>query len=56
MNNREFKAKVEADFLEGQQSGVRGTPAFFINGKMISGAQPFLTFKVEIDAALAAAS
>jgi protein-disulfide isomerase len=28
---------------------VRGTPAFFINGRFISGAQPFETFKEAID-------
>jgi len=55
VDNREFKAKVEADFIEGQQKGVRGTPAFFINDKLVSGSQPFATFKQEIDAALAAA-
>lgn len=55
VNNREFKANVEADFREGQQKGVRGTPAFFINDKLVTGAQPFATFQAEIDAALAAA-
>lgn len=55
VDNREFKANVEADFREGQAKGVRGTPAFFINDKLVSGAQPFATFKTEIDAALAAA-
>lgn len=53
VNNREYKANVEADFQEGQQKGVRGTPAFLINGNLVSGAQPFSTFQAEIDAALA---
>jgi protein-disulfide isomerase len=30
-------------------AGVDGTPAFFINGRMISGAQPFEAFKRIID-------
>jgi hypothetical protein len=29
--------------------GARGTPAFFINGKFLSGAQPFENFKSRID-------
>jgi len=31
---------------------VSGTPAFFINGQLVSGAQPFANFKTVIDAAL----
>jgi protein-disulfide isomerase len=48
-------AKITADQEEGKKALVRGTPAFFVNGKMISGAQPFEAFKKEIDAQLAAA-
>jgi protein-disulfide isomerase len=33
---------------------VSGTTAFFINGRMLSGAQPFEKFKEIIDAELAA--
>ncbi len=47
-------SEVQKDFQEGQQYGVQGTPAFFINGKLISGAQPYNVFKQEIEAALAA--
>ena len=49
-----MEEEVKADMADGQKYGVSGTPAFFINGKMISGAQPFEAFKKEIDAALAA--
>lgn len=45
--------EVAKDMADGQAAGVRGTPAFFIDGKMISGAQPFSVFKQAIDAALA---
>jgi protein-disulfide isomerase len=55
IETREFKDDVAADFREGQLKGVRGTPTFFINGKLLSGAQPFATFKNEIDLALEAA-
>jgi protein-disulfide isomerase len=34
---------------------VSGTPAFFVNGRMLSGAQPFEKFKELIDEELAAA-
>jgi len=36
----------------GQKFGVSGTPAFFINGKFVSGAQPFSVFKTVIDGEL----
>lgn len=41
--------KVKADMAEGQSVGVSGTPAFLINGRKISGAQPFQNFKAIID-------
>ena len=37
-------------------AGVNGTPAFFINGRSLSGAQPFEKFKEMIDAELATAA
>lgn len=48
------KAKlVEEGKRAGAELGVNGTPAFFINGVMINGAQPFDAFKEVIDAELA---
>ena len=50
------KAKVVAEhFKAGKDAGVNGTPAFFINGRLISGAQPLEAFKAIIDAELASA-
>jgi protein-disulfide isomerase len=46
------KARVQADLAEAEELGVSGTPAFFINGRYLSGAQPFANFKRMIDAAL----
>ncbi len=44
------KAKIVEDFTaRGASAGVSGTPAFFINGIMISGAQPKEAFTVIID-------
>ena len=46
-------AMVQADFAAGQAAGVSGTPAFFINGRSLVGAQPFSAFQAAIDAELA---
>ena len=46
---------IEKDLADGGEVGVNGTPAFFINGRMLSGAQPFEAFKAIIDEELAAA-
>ncbi len=44
-----YRSDVQKDQAEGQQAGVSGTPAFFINGRFLSGAQPFDAFKAIID-------
>jgi len=46
---------VKAEMAEGSSVGVTGTPAFIINGRLISGAQPFEQFKSVIDDELARA-
>ena len=48
-DKQEFKAKVDADQAVGQKSGVSGTPASFINGVFLSGAQPIEKFTQVID-------
>jgi len=52
-DSHKYKARVEADMQAGNDAGVNGTPAFFINGRMLSGAQPFDEFKRVIDEELA---
>jgi protein-disulfide isomerase len=48
------KAKaIEANRKAGDEAGVSGTPAFFINGRLISGAQPLPAFKAIVDEELA---
>ena len=37
--------EVEIDGFDGQINGVRGTPGFFINGQILSGAQPYSIFE-----------
>ena len=41
--------KIKQDIDEGNRVGVGGTPAFFINGRQISGAQPYDAFARVID-------
>jgi protein-disulfide isomerase len=53
LDSGEKAAVVKADQADGAKVGVNGTPAFFINGIMLSGAQPFDEFKTLIDAELA---
>jgi protein-disulfide isomerase len=48
-----YASVVEKDMADASAVGVRGTPAFFINGRMISGAQPFEKFQEIIDEELA---
>jgi len=46
------QAAIKQDIAEGNRASVSGTPAFFINGRLLSGAQPFAAFKAAIDAEL----
>ena len=49
VDTRKYRAQVDADARAGEEAGVNGTPAFFINGRVLSGAQPFDAFKRIID-------
>ena len=53
LDQRTYRAAVDADMAAGQEIEVRGTPAFFINGKRFQGARPIDQFRAAIDAALA---
>ncbi len=48
-----FKGRVDADVAEGTNIGVKSTPTFFVNGKLIAGAQPIEVFSEVIDEELA---
>jgi protein-disulfide isomerase len=48
-----YKADVDADIKAGDEAGVSGTPAFFINGRALTGAQPYEAFTRIIDEELA---
>jgi len=56
LEDASLKQRIESDVQQASELGVTGTPSFFINGKYLSGAQPFPNFKRIIDAALEKAS
>ncbi len=45
---------IQASLRQGEELGVNGTPAYFVNGRMLSGARPIESFVELIDAELAA--
>ena len=49
----EVKKRIAADTKDAQKVGATGTPAFFVNGRFLSGAKPFEAFKEVIDKELA---
>lgn len=49
VDSHKFRDDVSGDMRDGQKVGVTGTPAFFVNGRFLSGAQPFDKFKALID-------
>ena len=51
-DSKKYQADVQDDFNKGQRAGVRGTPGFFVNGRLVSGAQPFSVFQQAIEAEL----
>jgi protein-disulfide isomerase len=53
LDSGKYKDAVEKDLQEGQTVGVNGTPAFFINGVFLSGAQPASAFEKVIEEELA---
>ncbi|MFP2910045.1 DsbA family protein [Pyxidicoccus sp. 3LFB2] len=53
--NPKFQDTIQKDQAQASQLGASGTPAFFINGRFLSGAQPIDNFKALIDEELAKA-
>lgn len=49
----EVKQRIEADKQDAAKLQITSTPAFFINGKYLRGAQPYEQFKALIDQELA---
>ncbi len=55
LDSGKFQAAVQKDEDEGIRAGVTGTPAFFVNGRLLSGAQPLESFARLIEEELARA-
>lgn len=55
LSNAKYRDQVEQDLTDGLQAGVRGTPSFLVNGKLVAGAQSYSMFRQEIEEALAGA-
>jgi protein-disulfide isomerase len=49
LDSNEKASLVEKSKKAGEEAGVSGTPAFFINGRMLSGAQPLDAFTAIVD-------
>jgi len=54
LESGEMETAVLADQAEGLNFGVSGTPAFFINGYLLSGALPYTNFSQALESLLAA--
>jgi protein-disulfide isomerase len=52
LSDRSVRAQIEQDLRSGMQAGVSATPGFFINGILLSGAQPLSAFAALIDSEL----
>jgi len=53
LTSNKHQADVDADASDGEKVGMSGTPGFYINGRMLSGAQPIEAFSEIIDQELA---
>jgi len=53
VDSHKYKDEIDADLSAGMEVGVNGTPTFFINGRELTGAQPYEAFKSIIDNELA---
>jgi protein-disulfide isomerase len=49
LDTAKYAERVQAQMGLGNQLGVSSTPSIFINGRMVSGAQPYETFTTIID-------
>lgn len=53
LDSGKYTEEVSKDFRDGQNAGVQGTPATFVNGRLISGAVPISVFEQAIEEELA---
>jgi len=50
-----YREAVERDLADGRSAGVSGTPSFFVNGRLLGGAQPLEAFGPLIEGELSSA-
>jgi protein-disulfide isomerase len=53
LSSQKYLEEVQKDYSDGVSYGVSGTPAFFVNDVLVSGAQPIEAFSAVIDQELA---
>lgn len=51
LSSGKYSSEVSQDQSEGTAAGVQGTPTFFVNNQLISGAQPYSVFQSAIQSA-----
>jgi protein-disulfide isomerase len=44
LSSGKYKVLIQEEIAKGNEAGVRGTPAVFVNGRLVSGAQPYENF------------
>lgn len=52
LDSGKYEEKITQDMMEGQASGVEGTPGTFINGVLVKGAYPIDALRAEVENAL----
>lgn len=53
LSSGKYKELIQKEISRGNEAGVQGTPAFFINGQAVSGAQPYENFDQIVKSKLA---
>lgn len=53
LDSGRMASEIKKDMRDGAAAGITGTPGFIINGRLVSGAQPFESFKEIIEDELA---
>jgi protein-disulfide isomerase len=49
LKTNKYLTKVKKDFAEGKELGIDSTPTFYVNGKIVNGAQPIEVFSELIE-------
>ena len=49
MKSKKYTASIDQDIAQGNKLGIKSTPTFFVNGKLVNGAQPIEVFSELIE-------